>query len=80
MTPLSAMLRDCLSRLEQIRKNSEEEGSESGAMEGVTGGGGREESVKAKKARHRKRLKIDIEQQQLTGVLEQGLHLMWNVR
>ena len=80
MTPLSAMFRNCLSRLEQIRKNSEEKESESGTMQGVTGGDGQEESVKAKKARHRKRLKIDIEQQQLAGVLEQGLHLLWNVR
>ena len=80
MTPLSAMLRDCLSRLELSLEREEDERVKEGvSLEGETGESP-EESVKGKKAKHRKRLKADIEKQQLTQVLEQGLHLLWNVR
>ena len=78
MTPLSAMIRDCLARLRkgnEEEEEEEEEGKGSAMMEGEN-----RDDVKAKKARHKKRLKVDIEQQQLTGVLEQGLHLLWNIR
>ena len=82
MTPLSALLRDCLSKLEQ---HSLEE------QEGVTGereernmedgtGERREDGVKEKKLKRWKRLKADVERQQLTEVLKQALRLLWNIR
>ena len=40
-------------------------------------GKGRASSAKAK---HRQRLMVDIEEQQLSEALEQGLHLLWNLR
>ena len=82
MTPLSALLRDCLSRLEQQSLEEREivEGErEEGNMEASTVEG-REDCVKVKKTKHRKRLKVDVERQQLTEVLEQALHLLCNIR
>lgn len=79
MTPLSALLRDCLSKLEQHSLEEQKGGSKEGNMEAATGEG-REDGVKMKKVKHRKRLKADIERQQLTEVLEQALHLLWNIR
>ena len=76
MTPLSALLRDCLSKMEQVSRR-EEEG------EKMAEAGGKdcpERSVKEKKSKHRERLKVDVEKQQLIQVLEQGLHLLWNIR
>ena len=77
MTPLSAMIRDCLAKLDQIRKKSED-GEK--AMEGVSASEGSKKSASSAKAKHRQRLKADIEEQQWCEVLEQGLHLLWNVR
>lgn len=80
VTPLSAMLRDCVSKFEETRRRGVGE-EESGEMtvEGVSGGRGKG-SAGARKAEHQKGLKVDIEQQKLSEVLEQGLHLLWNVR
>ena len=82
MTPLSALLRDCLSKLEQqsLEERERVEGErEEGNMEASTVEG-HEDGVKVKKTKHRKRLKADVERQQLTEVLEQALHLLWNIR
>ena len=77
MTPLSAMIKDCLSRLEHLSKSEEERGEE---MADERTKGSSDESVSTKKGKERKRVKAEVEEQQLTQVLEQGLHLLWNLR
>ena len=78
MTPLSAMIRDCLAKLDQIHKKSDVDVDK--VMEGAPATEGSKKSASTAKAKHRQRLKADIEEQQLCEVLEQGLHLLWNVR
>ena len=80
MTPLSAMIRDCLTKLDQIRIKKYRSGVR--PMEGAStsGEGGKAEGATYISARaSRRRLKTDIEEEQWRGALEQGLHLLWNV-
>ena len=80
MTPLSAMIRDCLTKLDQIRIKKYRSGVR--PMEGAStsGEGGKAEGATCISARaSRRRLKTDIEEEQWRGALEQGLHLLWNV-
>lgn len=83
MTPLSAMIRDCLAKLDQIRtKKTEaaEKSIEGASAIGEGGGEGGGKGASSAKAIYRQRLKADIEEEQWSGALEQGLHLLWNVR
>ena len=79
MTPLSAMIRDCLAKLEQIRaKKTEADAVKSVEGASVSGEEAGKETISAK-AIYQQRLKIDIEEEQWSGALEQGLHLLRNV-
>ena len=71
MTPLSLMLKDCLGRLEKVETKDDT------PMEGGTSGS---VSSRGKSKMKERRQQCDVERQQLLGVLEQGLHLLWNVR
>ena len=86
MTPLSAMIRDTLTQLDQIRMKKYRSSVRS--PEGALPDDKAEDkvdleeeegavcvSVKAK----RKRLKTDVEEEQWGEALEQGLHLLWNI-
>ena len=84
MTPLSAMIRDCLTQLDQIRIKKYQSGVRS--PEGASADGEAEDKVEEEEGAvcvsakaKRNRLKIDLEEEQWREALEQGLHLLWNI-
>ena len=85
MTPLSAMIRDCLSKLDQIRIKKHRsgvhrltEGDSPPASDGEEEGE-REGATCISEKAERRRLKTDAEEEQCCEALEQGLHLLWNI-
>ena len=80
MTPLSAMIRDCLTKLDQIRIKKYQSIQKPKEGASTSGEGGKAEGAMCISARaSRRRLMTDIEEEQWRETLEQGLHLLWNV-
>ena len=93
MTPLSAMIRDCLAKLDQIQAKKQhqsdvhrlaeptEGGSPAaGDREGEGEGDEREGAMCISENAEQWRLNTDAEEAELCcEALEQGLHLLWNI-
>ena len=76
MTPLSAMLRGCLAQLGEEGEGGQGSGGVEGEGEGGRGRRRRGETRAVKSSADKER----VHRGQVYGVLEQGLHLLWNIR
>ena len=93
MTPLSAMIRDCLAKLDQIRTKKQHQSDVHRPAEPTEGGsppagdrkeeeegGEKEGAMCISENAEQWRLNTDAEETELCcEALEQGLHLLWNI-